>query len=82
MTTDKETSQNLTDKHPALQIYETFQTIREDCDSRLGTPVSSIWMTAIDKKISSFNPAWFKLLELLDRWRKSVEQAPDTEELK
>ena len=82
MTTDKETAQNLVDKHPALQIYETLQTIRERSSNRAGTLVSRIWMNAIDKEVSSFNTAWFKLLGLLERWRKSVEQAPDTNDLK
>ena len=82
MTTDNETSQNLTDKHPALQIHETLKTIGDHVDPSVAAPVSLIWMTAIEDEVSSFNTAWFKLLELLERWRKSVEQASDTNDLK
>ena len=80
MTTDKETAQNLIDKHPAIQIHEALQTIHENIRPDRVSPVSLIWMTAIGKEVSSFNPAWLNLLELLNRWRKSVEQASNTNE--
>ena len=82
MADDKETTPNLTDKHPALQIYETLQIIHETAQSRPGEQVSVLWMTAIGRQRSSFNSAWFEMMSLLDECEKRIQRDPNLEQLK
>ncbi len=82
MADDKETTPNLTDKHPALQIYETLRMIRDIPNPGIASPISVLWVNAAGKEVSHFKFAWFKLLELVNEWRMRVERDLNVEELK
>ena len=78
MTTDV----RLTDKHPALQIYEIMEMINDAAQSRPGTPIPLIWMNTIDEEPEFFNSEWFNLMKLVDELEKDIERNADIEEVR
>jgi hypothetical protein len=76
------TDDRLTDKHPALQIYEIMEMINAVAQSNLGRPVPLIWMSAINEEPEIFNSEWFNLMNLMDELEKDIERNVDIEEVR
>ena len=76
------TDVRLTDKHPAIQIYEIMEMINDAAQSSPGTPVSLIWMSNIFEEHDFFNSEWFNLMKLVDELEKDIERNADIEEVR